>query len=145
MPDFENTSLCAACGGKCCKQHAGGVSPLDLGKDVAWEAYMLLLTGKYCADWWESDDTMPQTYYLRPKNKNKMDRLYDASWGGECCFLTPHGCELIFSQRPKECRSLEPRDNNEENCKQHHSKQAICKEWLAYQDDLKVVMEMMKE
>jgi len=69
-----------------------------------------LATGKIAIDWWESDGPI---YFLRPATKDKVGVVYDPSWGGQCIFLTPTGCELSKRERPEFCKRVEPNENGD--------------------------------
>lgn len=145
MATNENTSLCSACGGKCCKQYAGIVSPHDLdGDDVSGQVLEMIKGGKYCLDLWDADSRLEETFFLRPRHKNSMDSEIDASWGGECVFLTPMGCQLIFEKRPKQCRALEPNPKDPGDCNQHHDKLSAAKEWAEFREVMNEVREELR-
>ncbi len=104
-------------------------------------------SGKYCIDWWEGDaregkNELEQTYYIRPVTKGNEGKLYDASWGGECIFLTSNGCKLLHDKRPHNCRMLEP---NKDDCIQHgKGKSGSAIAWLDYTDILESLEESIK-
>lgn len=110
---FENKSLCSKCGGKCCKSLPGAAYPEDFEMDKGPEKLQAAIqSGKWAIDWWEGDpgDGLEETaYYVRPATKDNIGKIYDASWGGECVFLTPDGCMMEIKGRPRECRELEPK------------------------------------
>ena len=97
----ENRSICSPCGGKCCKSYAGIVSPEDIQGDPVNACAAMIDSGKYCLDLWDRDSDLEETYFLRPRHKNRHGSVIDASWGGECIFLTDKGCQLSYKERPK--------------------------------------------
>jgi Fe-S-cluster containining protein len=107
-----DAARCAACGGACCKSLPGAAFPEDF--PTAESVQEALATGRWALDWWEGDpreghDELTEAYFLRPATKGKEGVVRDPSWGGECTFLTPKGCELPAERRPRECRMLTPR------------------------------------
>ena len=93
MKTYQNKDICTKCGGGCCKQLPGGVSPADLTEVTKESLLKLLQTGKYAIDWWEGD--YPE-YFIRPAIKN-CSSIFDPTWGGECVFLTDIDILLIGS------------------------------------------------
>lgn len=108
---FLRPSLCKPCGGKCCKSMPGAAHPHQFPQPE--DVVSALESGLWAVDWWEGDarpgqDELSATYYLRPATKGSEGQRLDASWGGECTFLTPSGCELAPTQRPRGCLNLVP-------------------------------------
>jgi Fe-S-cluster containining protein len=113
-----NPSVCAPCGGKCCKTMPGTVFPSDLDAqlrpDVLADKVLLMLeSGFYSLDWWTGNpfEDRPGTdraHYLRPSVRGSEGRWVDESWGGTCTFLGKAGCALAEVARPLECRALVP-------------------------------------
>lgn len=145
---YENMSLCAACGGKCCKQMPGEMIPDDVQKmyphdtlrDSVEEA---LASRKIVADWWEGDprgiaydddDYMGRCFYLRPRaNTDDPRDVACGSWGGQCLFLGVEGCEISPEMRPLSCRMLEPKEDG--SCLMHAGggKKVAALAWLPHQ------------
>lgn len=129
----EDRAICAKCGGRCCKQYPGIVSPQD-GDFVA-----LLDSGRYAIDWWEGDarydvDELTRTYFIRPRIKGYEDLLLHPAWGGECTFLGSTGCELSYKDRPFNCRDLEPLASG--NCSYTLNKRQTILLWLPFQESI---------
>jgi len=106
----ETAAQCVICKGVCCRAMPGVIFPDDVTPGQVKE---MLASGRYAIDWWEGDpregmDELPQAEYLRPAIKGMEGWQRDPSWGGECTFLTPTGCELAYENRPRECRGLIP-------------------------------------
>lgn len=136
---FLRPSLCAPCGGKCCKSLPGSAYPEDFPTPAALRG--ALDSGRWCIDWWDGDaregkDELTRTLFVRPAIKGCEGQRSHAGWGGECTFLGNHGCELKPSKRPTECRSLEPRKNG---CHMHngHGKRGAAVAWLSRADELR--------
>lgn len=135
--NYLNIEICKRCGGKCCKAMPGGCLPEDFGESLLENLTKAFKTGNYAVDWWEGDptgnDEIECGYYVRPKVKG-VDRIYDPSWGGECIFFTNgKGCELSPSERPANCRLLEPKETG--NCKLHGvEKDKIAIAWIPFHD-----------
>jgi len=130
---YINNELCTRCGGKCCKRLPGITLPEDWGKESAIIQKQLIKafkSKKYAIDWWEDDKPL---YFVRPATKG-INKLYDPSWGGECIFLTPSGCELKPEKRPSGCINLEPQiDGN--GCINHGpDKFVFAKAWKPYKN-----------
>lgn len=135
---FLRPSLCAPCGGQCCKKLPGCAYPEDFPTKEALQA--ALDSGRWCIDWWDGDaregmDELSRTLFVRPAIKGHEGQREHASWGGECTFLGPNGCELKPSKRPTECRSLEPR---KDDCYMHngHGKKSAAVAWLHRAEEL---------
>jgi len=148
---MQNAAMCATCGGACCKQMPGGTHPNDWGApdmdEMQRRISAALDSERYAIDWWEGDPRgleegyigyVSQGFYIRPATKGKEGRVYDASWGGECTFLTATGCALAHDARPLECRTLEPKYPL--RCEQHHGKHATAIAWIEYHDLLKEII-----
>ena len=134
---YENKSICAKCGGKCCKAIPGCEFPKDLGMPDETILREKLASRKYDIDWWDGDTEpggfLDRVLYLRPATKEAEGKIFDASGGGECILLGPSGCSLAAKDRPRNCRELEPISNG--NCKVHDgSKKAAAHAWRPYQE-----------
>jgi Fe-S-cluster containining protein len=140
---IERPDLCTPCGGKCCKSMPGGTHPSDWGApntDVMLERLATAFrSGLWAIDWWEGDprgleegdqEYVSQGFYVRPATKGDEGRVFYASWGGECTFLTATGCSFGHDDRPLECRTLEPKYPY--RCEQHHGKHLTAIAWLPY-------------
>lgn len=141
MDGYENTAICAQCGGKCCQRLPGSCAPEDFAEPLFDSLIGVFSSGKYAIDWWEGDprydapdygdsDYIDKGYYVRPAVAGVTD-LFDPSWGGSCTFLTHRGCALPLKKRPYECRMLEPSKNS---CLSHTSKREMALAWLPYHD-----------
>jgi len=160
-PKFSLNECCAVCKGSCCKRMPGSITPEDTmlvtGVDSLEEAVRTLLSsGDWAVDCWEGDPRKDIDYgddgylyrcmYLRPKTKDALDRLFDASWGGECVFLTDAGCKLPEEKRPTECSALEPKIAvGEPACICHFTKHDVSLAWVDHQDVIKRVLDEIKK
>lgn len=167
IQDNTTPSMCSQCGGRCCQRLPGNYHAADFGStedEVKANVLKALKTGRVCIDWYES---MPEVklkddhdgyeyhgpgYFLRPAIKGSEGQLSDPTWGGECTFLGPNGCEHQFKDRPVDCRSLsfdKVVDWDEDNrpmphCSQKHTgegqknnpKYIAALTWLPYWDFL---------
>jgi Fe-S-cluster containining protein len=144
MNGYENKTLCAECGGVCCKALPGGTFPEDFGMPDEARLQAALASGRYAIDWWEGDVTggeRGQTYFVRPAVKGSEGELRDPAWGGTCTFfIHGTGCELAFSDRPYECRFLEPMPlvDGRPKCRMDYPCGVPCKKasaiaWVPYQ------------
>jgi len=91
----------------------GIVSPRDI-KEITVETLSEMVKNGYQFDYWEGAFAKSgkykglTAYYLRPSTKRSAGRIVDASWGGECVFLTETGCSKTFEERPSQCKALIP-------------------------------------
>lgn len=138
MKNNENKSLCAGCG-ECCKRMPGIVHPSEL-KEVTVESLSQMIQDGYQFDFWEGNITgRPEheevtAYYLRPQTKRSVGKVVDASWGGECVFLSETGCSKTFDERPSQCRALKPVKDKGCHFSGKYSKVEIIKSWLPYNE-----------
>jgi Fe-S-cluster containining protein len=146
LKNNENKSFCFGCG-NCCKQLPGIVHPEDLG-EVTKEKLIEMFNNGFQFDYWEGNLTgQPEHdditfYYLRPQTKKSVGKMVDASWGGECVFLTETGCSKTFTERPTQCRALVPKEDKK--CSigdQKYSKSEMIKDWLPYNQMIKEVID----
>lgn len=134
----ENKSICFGCG-QCCKSLPGIVSPSDL-KEVTVESLTDLFESGYQFDYWEGNLTgNPEHdditfFYLRPQTKNSVNKIVDASWGGECVFLNDDGCSKSFEERPSQCRALTPSKDGNCYLDKKYEKKIMIEEWLPYNE-----------
>ena len=131
--DIE-AKVCAKCRGKCCRSLPGVAYPSDFKNRT--EIKKAIMSGKWAIDWWVGDpgDGKEATaYFVRPATTDKLGKIYDPSWGGQCIFLKENGCELKPKKRPKECRELKP-NNNGSRCITHNNtgKQTAAIAWRSY-------------
>jgi hypothetical protein len=105
---YYNFKLCKECNGACCKRMPGVYHPKDI-KKIFGNLDNAIKSSIVAIDWWEGDKPL---YYLRPKTKSAINKLYDGSWGGECIHYTVNGCNLPLKQRPYFCKTLIPKKNN---------------------------------
>lgn len=140
MKNNENKSVCSSCQGKCCKTFPGIVSPEDL-KEITVESLSEMFKNGYQFDYWEGNLTgNPEHddltfYYLRPQTKKSVGRIVDASWGGECVFLTESGCSKEFDQRPAQCKALKPSEDLK--CyfpDKKYDKETMIKSWIPHNE-----------
>ena len=149
----ENASLCAKCGGTCCKRMPGLFTPEDFGLPENVEGFKKRFKEeRLSVDWWEGDirfrdfrtegfalsqgeKLLTQTSYVRPPVVG-ASKVFDPTWGGACAKHSKEtGCSLKFEDRPYECRNLVPIESMQ--CKLSGdtlSKEQIIELWLPYQD-----------
>jgi Fe-S-cluster containining protein len=145
MKNNENKSLCSSCG-QCCKRLPGIVHPSEL-KNITKESLIEMFDNGYQFDYWEGNLTgQPEYdevtfYYLRPQTKKSVGKMVDASWGGECVFLTETGCSKTFTERPTQCRALKPKDDGNCSVGKKHSKEQMIKDWLPHNKIIKEVID----
>ena len=141
----ENKSLCSSCG-QCCKRLPGIVHPSDL-KEVTKESLNEMYKNGYQFDYWEGNLTGNLEhegitfYYLRPQTKKSVGKVIDASWGGECVFLSETGCSKTFEERPTQCRALKPKEDGNCHLDKKYSKEEMIRSWLPYNQIIKEVID----
>lgn len=133
---YPAAPVCVTCGGECCKRSAGIAYPLDFAEPLFDSLVAAFRSGRWAIDWVEGE---PPIFYVRPRHVGVVE-LRDPSWGGQCVFLGPFGCELSFNERPTGCRMLEPVEVDGAGptpCLSHgHDKYRAAKEWKNYQQIL---------
>jgi hypothetical protein len=111
IADNQNASLCAPCGGKCCKRAPGKYVPSDFGEtrdEIIANVAAALAIGTTALDYYEAHDDRPEIYFPRPAIVGHEGERVHASWGGQCTHLTETGCAMPFVKRPFQCRILQP-------------------------------------
>ena len=147
---YERPEICATCKQICCEDMPGIMWPEDVlhlaaSNNMAAALYTVLSTGNYAIDWWCGDprgmsaDYSIRAYYVRPRLVGHSD-LFDPTWDSGPCVLwnTDTGCTLPAHNRPRECRTLEPKPGRE--CVQHGSgKQAAAIAWWPWRQTVGTV------
>jgi len=153
-PIHVNPSLCAECGGDCCKRYAGAAHPSDFGRSRASRLRNIrvaLESGSWSVDWWEGNPGgcrgSGTAYYVRPAHVERRwpGSVRDPSWGGTCVFFQEgKGCALPLRQRPTGCRTLIPKDGR--MCKHPYQdgksdKYHAAVAWWPYRKDVERIVE----
>lgn len=133
----EDAAICRACGGKCCKTLPGAFLPDQLDDAQLSAGFR---DGSLVLAWWQGDprpdrhcfdvdcdgscercraERLVRAYYVRPRNLNSRDGLFDASTQGECRLLGPTGCTLPFERRPAGCQNLLVNRADPGNCHEY--------------------------
>jgi Fe-S-cluster containining protein len=150
MENNENKSICSSCKGQCCKNLPGIVSPGDL-EEITVESLTDLYREGYQFDFWEGNLTeKPEhegitAYYLRPQTKRSVGKIMDASWGGECVFLTDGGCSKEFESRPAQCRALAPKEDMKCHVSKKYEKKKMIESWIPYNEIIVSVINKIYE
>ena len=129
----ENKSMCAGCGGKCCKKLAGFYHPeqvLDLIKNIAADVRLGVTHQVDCLDR-TADTDYNDVFMVRPCHTNSTGETVDRSWGGTCVNLGQNGCKFAFEERPKMCQDLVP--SLPISCASGTDKYAMAEIWKPYQ------------
>lgn len=147
-------STCKKCQGRCCKRMPGVAFPQDLGRSRGRVLRVLrerLLSGMWALDYWEGNPINSSQYYkgifyyLRPATTEDNRRLvFDPSWHGSCCLLTPTGCSLPWRRRPTECRTLKP---GKDSCyaPEGTDKRSAAIAWAPYREDMQRIGEEVRD
>lgn len=138
MKNNENYSLCSSCRGLCCKRYPGLLHPDQLD-EITEESLTKLVESGFQFDYWEGNLTgYPEHdnirfYFVRPATVRSRGKIIDASWGGQCTFLTNEGCTFKFEDRPQMCQDLEPIENLKCKLKEGAlTKEDYVMAWLPY-------------
>lgn len=138
--NYLNHEACKRCEGSCCKNMPGIAIPEDFGQPLLDNLVKAFGTGDWAIDWWEGDpvedrEEIDRGYYIRPKIKG-VNKIYHGAWGGICVFFTEgQGCKLSDKDRPAQCRLLEPKKNEQDECELHElDKQEGAIAWLLFHD-----------
>ncbi len=144
LKNNEHQTLCARCGGQCCRTRPGIEAPerfLALPDPAAALAMLLLHT-----EWvLETHYGVPYTpgvtapdpgriiHYPRPATVGEQSRTgADQPSADDCIYLTPTGCSLAFEARPRMCRELVPDSCFE--CETPWGRREAALAWLPHQD-----------
>lgn len=144
LTNNEHRSICARCGGQCCRTRPGIEAPerfLAL-PDPATALAELLLRHEWML---ETHYGVPYTpgvtapdpdriiQYPRPATviEQRADNK-DQSRSDDCTYLTPTGCSLAFEARPRMCRELIPDSCFE--CESPWGRREAALAWLHHQD-----------
>lgn len=112
----EDKSICAECGGGCCKRYAGAYHPADFRHEITEEFLESLFDPAIeippvSIDWYENfEEYGRKGFYIRPRHVGGDE--VDPSYGASCALLTPTGCSLDWDHRPWQCRMLKPEKNH---------------------------------
>lgn len=123
----------------------GTVHPSEL-KEITVESLSQMIKDGYQFDYWEGNLTgKPEhenitAYFLRPQTKKSAGKVVDASWGGECVFLTETGCSKPFEERPTQCRALKPAEDGNCTYEKKYTKAEMIKDWLPYNEIINKVI-----
>jgi Fe-S-cluster containining protein len=141
---YENPTICAKCGGKCCKDIPGAALPSDFDEPLIDSLTEALMSGNWMLD--QADHRCNggvDTYFPRLKQRHPNAKLtewmdYEEVGRGPCVMLTENGCSLPYEKRPSECRLVEP---NEIRCVQHAgSRWDFIEAWQPYQNEVSTAL-----
>lgn len=145
MSDYVDHTVCAECGGVCCKGASGITFPRDFGftaVEIETALVAAFASGMWIVDHWEgycpSVPDGSEGRFVRPRHDtDPCDPVECATWGGHCLFLFADGCALPDDSRPTTCRSLEPA-RKPNPCTQHIEDQKLeaARQWWRYRGAL---------
>lgn len=142
-PDkIENneSSICAECGGNCCKRYAGSYHPDDFKHEITEEFLESLINPvmelpPISIDWYENFVYEGyKGFFIRPRHVG--GDIVDPSYGAKCILLTPVGCKLDWEHRPWVCKQLEPNPSHKCGDVNFDPKYEAAKAWDPYHDIL---------
>jgi hypothetical protein len=146
MPTNQRPTLCAPCGGECCRTRPGVEAPERfLAADHPVAALAAALGS---GDWvllehlgvpWRDGTPPPEAerrriiLYPRPATllERETGRVLTSGEPSPCVFLEPGGCRLAFAARPRMCRSLVPSATGD--CQAEWDRRAAALAWLPHQ------------
>ena len=142
MDDEQALTVCAGCGGRCCKGFPGSAFPEDFGGTR--EEILPQLVWALSALTWVVDTYKGQRF-VRPAYKGESQGFGPSCAGDECVFLKENGCELNYMNRPKECRHLKPLVvGGKFKCKTQFNKQKASAAWSAHDDVIREALAKVK-
>ena len=128
----ERPDLCSPCGGRCCLNGPGIAEPADLGATP--QAIGRAVRQRLRAGTWKVDK-FANSLWMRPAHRDDDE----TPWGRDppqgtapCVFLSPTGCRLTFTDRPKQCRDLKPKGAGKGCTIGHRAFLRIIRSWKPY-------------
>ena len=136
----EDFSLCAQCGGACCRTQPGIDHPARFlaAVDPAGLLAGLLQDHRWVLSLhpWRDEETgiWLALYYPRPAlvTEHAAQSTLAQADSGDCVFLGPTGCQLSFTERPYLCQVLEPLPDN--GCHAPWTKRDAAIAWRPHQE-----------
>ncbi len=142
----ENSPLCAACGGECCKTQPGIEAPEPFLAQA--DPAQALAAALDSSDWvlahhvgvpWKGGEPPPDEIrwqvILYPRPATLAERASGSSKASgaasPCVFLGTGGCLRPFGERPRMCQSLEPWANG--NCRAEWGRGEAALAWRPHQ------------
>lgn len=146
VPNNERPTVCAACGGRCCRTRPGVEAPDRFAG--APDPVGALAAALGSGDWvllehlgvpWRDGVPPPDAdryrviRYPRPATLAERGRGRPDASGepSDCVFLGAAGCRLAFAERPRMCQSLEPVSDGD--CAAPWDRRAAALAWLPHQ------------
>lgn len=150
----EDSSICARCGGHCCRTRPGieGPERFLAAPDPASALAALLAGGKWVL---EQHLGVPYQPGVTPPDPDRIIRyprpatVHEHHWPGleplpdtgDCVYLEHDGCSLPFQDRPRLCRELVPDICLE--CESPWGRREAALAWLPCQDMLGKALQLM--
>lgn len=128
---------CAACGGRCCREHGCVLAPDDLmhvlNTAVPDRGTLLALLqdqerGRYAIEYLST----PQGACFYIRMRHKCYTFIGAEAMGECIALGKSGCMFSQEDRPRGGQML--KSSPDGRCVQHYTAEQICRDWKPYQE-----------
>lgn len=151
-PENFNPSICAECGGECCKRCGCEFSPDDF-EEISFEFLKKEIEkGFITIEMIDSDgyELQDSTLILRMRNKNSP--IVDSQWKKTPCILfTEKGCKLDYAHRPTGGKLLRPSEEKtgtifrRRRCSSTYSIESCCYEWWPHQKVLYELAEYFKD
>lgn len=146
-----NSSICAECGGTCCKGCGCHFSPDDF-KNISFESLKKEIEKGYISiDYVDGEMIYSDVgvYILRIRNQGAP--IVDIGFGirTPCVLLTKKGCKLDYEHRPTGGKLLIPSSISsfchEMACKSRYNISDCCYEWLPHKKLLQKLVEYFED
>lgn len=128
---------CAACGGRCCREHGCVLAPDDLLRALSGavpdRATLLALfrnqeKGLYAVEYFRA----PQGVCFYVRMRHKCYTFIGSEAMGECIALGKNGCMFSQEDRPRGGKML--KSSPDRQCVQHYTAEQMCEDWKPYQE-----------
>lgn len=154
--DNCNHTLCAECGGECCKKVGCTFSPQDFIRlspehKLTPEGILNEVKKGYITlELYDGDQHYVEGLIWAPRMRNKggpiiEDLIIGRRLEGECIALGENGCAFSYEDRPTEGKLLIPRKTDGEiNCESRYGLRRALREWKQYQEIILKVVESVR-
>ena len=135
-----NCNLCSSCGGRCCKDGACGLMPVDIPKLTVQGIIEQLRSGKYSITFFclEIVEGVVEAIPMMTAREVRAGTVNNSLFHRPCSLLTPNGCALSEEDRPTQALLFIPRPNN--MCRSLLNSEDVLSAWLPYQRILEEVV-----
>lgn len=141
---FENRSICAKCGGLCCKRSGCSYYVSDIKEMTVEYIIKMLDSGQTSVAGnilfkKNNEGKIYSEYYLFLRTRNINREAIDLySLNTACALLKEDGCPFTFAERPSSAKMLKPKRNHK--CQNKGDNKKELDNWLRVQDILEEVV-----